>query len=97
MELLKKNPMRYWMMHLDDMPFDDRDIYWNKDPYFKIIPFTQVLAGRGCPYPCTYCFNDGYKKIHVAAGMKGKEYTNLRSVKHVMKELTMLVEKIRFN
>ncbi len=90
---VKKNPMRYWLMNMDETPFDDRDIYNNKDSYFKIVPFTQVLAGRGCPYPCTYCFNDGYKKIHIAAGMKGKEYTNLRSVGHVIDELKMLEDK----
>jgi len=87
---VRKNPMRYWQMDLDQAPFDDRDIYWEKDDYFKIVPFTQVLAGRGCPYPCTYCFNDGYKKIHMAAGMRGKEYTSFRSVDHVIKELQVL-------
>ena len=90
---IKKTPMRHWLMNMNEMPFDDRDIYWKKDPYFKIVPFTQVLAGRGCPYPCTYCFNDGYKKIHIAAGMKGKDYTNLRNVSHVIEELKMLEEK----
>lgn len=88
-----KNEMRYWQMDLDQAPFDDRNIYWDKDDYFKILPFTQVLAGRGCPYPCTYCFNDGYKKIHMEAGMRGKEYTNFRSVDHVIDELKMLSEK----
>ena len=90
---IKKNPMRHWLMNMDETPFDDRDIYWKKDSYFKLVPFTQVLAGRGCPYPCTYCFNDGYKKIHVAAGMKGKDYTNVRSVPHVIEELKMLEDK----
>ena len=42
---VKKNPMRYWLMNMDETPFDDRDIYNNKDSYFKIVPFTQVLAG----------------------------------------------------
>jgi radical SAM superfamily enzyme YgiQ (UPF0313 family) len=91
---IKKNPMRYWMMDLDQAPFDDRDIYWEKDDYFKILPFIQVLAGRGCPYPCTYCFNDGYKKIHMENGMAGKEYTNFRSVDHVIKEL-IFAKRIR--
>jgi anaerobic magnesium-protoporphyrin IX monomethyl ester cyclase len=90
---IKENEMRNWSMELDDAPFDDRDIYWNKDPYFKIIPFTQVLAGRCCPYPCTYCFNEGYKQIHVAAGMKASEYTHFRSVDHVIAELKILSEK----
>ena len=90
---IKKNPMRHWMMEMDDAPFDDRDIYFKKDSYFKIVPFTQVLAGRGCPYPCTYCFNDGYKKIHIANGMKGKDYTKSRSVEHVIEELKILENK----
>ena len=91
--VVNKNPMRYWLMDMDAAPFEDRDIYWDKDPYFRIVPFTQVLAGRGCPYPCTYCFNAGYKKIHEDAGMNGKEYTNLRSVGHVIRELKMLSKK----
>ncbi|MBM3555356.1 MAG: radical SAM protein [Alphaproteobacteria bacterium] len=91
-----KFPMRYWLMKLDEAPFDDRDIYYDRDPYFKTIPFIQVLAGRGCPYPCTYCFNAGYKKIHTDEGMSAKEYTNLRSVDHVMAELKWLAEKYDF-
>ena len=93
--IVKKNPMRYWLMDMDSAPFEDRDIYWDKDPYFRIIPFTQVLAGRGCPYPCTYCFNAGYKKLHEDEGMDGKEYAKLRSVNHVIKELKTLVKKYK--
>jgi radical SAM superfamily enzyme YgiQ (UPF0313 family) len=92
---IHKEPMRYWSMSLDDAPFDDRDIYLDKDSYFSIIPFTQVLAGRGCPYPCTYCFNDGYKKIHLEEGMKNSEYTTFRSVDHVISELKMLSDKYK--
>ena len=32
---IKKNPMRHWMMEMDDAPFDDRDIYFKKDSYSK--------------------------------------------------------------
>ena len=92
---IKEYPMRHWQMKLDEEPFDDRDIYWNKDPYFRTIPFMQVLAGRGCPYPCTYCFNDGYKKIHMESGMQGREYTNFRSPDHVMAELKIVSEKYK--
>ncbi len=91
-----KHPMRYWALKLDEAPFDDRDIYYDKDPYFHTIPFMQVLAGRGCPYPCTYCFNDGYKKIHTEQGMVAREYTTLRSVSHVIDELKWLASKYQF-
>ena len=94
---IKKNPMRYWNMDLDSAPFDDRDIYYDKDKYFSTVPFMQVLAGRGCPYPCTYCFNDGYKQIHTDKGMKGREYTTMRSVDNMIEELEFLADKYNPN
>jgi radical SAM superfamily enzyme YgiQ (UPF0313 family) len=93
---VKKNPMRYWVTDFDAVPFDDRDIYYDKDPYFSTLPFMQILAGRGCPYPCTYCFNHGYKKIHTDEGMKGREYTTFRSVDKVIEELQLLANKYQF-
>ncbi|MBF0104003.1 MAG: B12-binding domain-containing radical SAM protein [Deltaproteobacteria bacterium] len=86
-----KNRMRQWVMNMDELPFDDRDLYFDYDSYFKIIPFTQVLVGRGCPYPCSYCFNDGYRKLYKEAGSSG--YCNLRSVDNLMAELKILKAK----
>lgn len=88
-----KNNMRNWTDNMDELPFDDRDIYLNYDSYFKIIPFTQVLAGRGCPYLCSYCFNHGYRKIYEAGGSRG--YCKLRSVDNVMEELLLLKNKYK--
>lgn len=88
-----KNQMRIWAGDLDSLPFDDRDIYLDYDNYFKIIPFTQVLAGRGCPYLCGYCFNHGYRKIYEAEGSSG--YCKLRSVENVIEELLILKNKYK--
>ncbi len=88
-----KNRMRLWSMDLDEYPFDDHDLYRDYDSYFKIVPFEQVLAGRGCPYLCSYCFNHGYRKIYEAEGSRG--YCLLRSVDNVMKELSLLKDKYR--
>lgn len=88
-----KNKMRRWAMNLDELPFDDRDIYLDYDSYFKIMPFMQVLVGRGCPYLCSYCFNHGYRKIYQAEGSSG--YCKLRSVEKVMEELIMLRDKYK--
>ena len=65
-----KNQMRHWEMDFDKLPFDDRDLYFDYDSYFKLVPFTQVLAGRGCPYLCSYCFNNGYRKITLMKNSK---------------------------
>lgn len=88
-----KNRMRIWSTDLDKFPFDDRDLYFDYDTYFKIIPFTQVLAGRGCPYLCSYCFNHGYRKIYEAEGSRG--YCKLRSVENVIEELLILKNKYK--
>ena len=89
-----KNPMRVWTTDMDELTFDDRDIYLEYDSYFKIIPFTQVLAGRGCPYPCSYCFNDGYRNLYKSEGSTSG-YCNLRSVDNVMQELLILKNKYK--
>jgi radical SAM superfamily enzyme YgiQ (UPF0313 family) len=88
-----KNNMRMWTMDMDELPFDDRDLYPGYDSYFKIIPFTQVLVGRGCPYLCSYCFNHGYREIYKAEGSTG--YCRLRSVDNVMEELLLLKNKYK--
>lgn len=88
-----KNKMRHWEVDLDKFPFDDRDIYFDYDPYFKIVPFTQVLAGRGCPYLCSYCFNHGYRKLYEAEGSHG--YCSLRSVDNLIEELLILKNKYK--
>ncbi len=90
---IRKNNMRIWTMNMDELPFDDRDLYLNYDSYFGIIPFTQVLAGRGCPYLCSYCFNHGYRKIYEAQGSRG--YCKLRSVDNVINELQILKNKYK--
>ncbi len=88
-----RNSMRIWSMNMDKLPFDDRDLFLNYDSYFKIIPFTQVLAGRGCPYSCSYCFNHGYRKIYRKEGSKG--YCKLRSVDQLMEELMLLKHRYK--
>lgn len=88
-----KNKMRTWTENMDELPFDDRDLYLNYDNYFKIVPFTQVLAGRGCPYDCSYCFNFGYKETYKNDGSAG--YCRLRSVDNVMEELLILKDKYK--
>ncbi|MCD4830518.1 MAG: B12-binding domain-containing radical SAM protein [Anaerohalosphaeraceae bacterium] len=88
-----KNKMRQWEMDMDSLPFDDRDLYFDHDNYFKTIPFTQVLVGRGCPHLCSYCFNHGYRKIYRAEGSHG--YCKLRSIPVLMQELITLKEKYK--
>jgi radical SAM superfamily enzyme YgiQ (UPF0313 family) len=44
------------------------------------------MASRGCPYRCTFCFNNFFAELPEDKKTKGK-YVRLRSVEHVMDEL----------
>jgi len=47
------------VMHLDSLPFPDWDTLplddYSFSPILPGLPFTFVLASRGCPYKCSYC------------------------------------------
>ncbi len=56
---------------LNDVPFPDREIFNQKEILHKYgtIVGAEFMAGRGCPYSCTYCINatlnDLYKRKHI--------------------------------
>jgi len=54
---LAGNPMVSWPENLDELPFEDRELF----DYPAIVDsrhgWAEVIATRGCPYACTYCFN----------------------------------------
>lgn len=76
-----KNPMRPLIENLDELPYPDKDLYFDQLPHTKDYYLT--MATRGCPYRCTYCANNIKAQI-----FKGKgKYLRLRSVKSVIAEL----------
>ena len=68
---------------LDSLPAFDKALWENHiiigDRYF-------TMASRGCPYRCTFCFNNFFAELPDDKKTKGK-YVRLRSVEHVMAEL----------
>lgn len=60
---IARNPLRPRVENLDSLPFPDRTL-WH--PYSKRMtlktPF--VMAARGCPYRCSYCFNHAYNRLY---------------------------------
>ncbi len=52
-----QEPLLSWEQNLDDLPFEDHRLF----NYGKIVAtrggWAEVIVTRGCPYPCTYCFN----------------------------------------
>lgn len=87
------NPVDRWIDDLDSLPFEDRDIF----DYDRIVEtrhgWAEVIASRGCPYACTYCFNvpffDMYKKDlkDTDKKVKMKDFIRRRSVESTVKML----------
>jgi radical SAM superfamily enzyme YgiQ (UPF0313 family) len=79
-----RGPATGFIQDLDALPFPDKDLYADEfavgDPYMTI-------TGRGCPYRCTFCFNNFWAKLPARSGVKGGRYVRQRSVEHVIGEL----------
>ncbi|MBE9531847.1 MAG: B12-binding domain-containing radical SAM protein [Proteobacteria bacterium] len=70
---------------LDTLPHLDRDLVYRSTRLGR-FPMRSFMAGRGCPYKCTYCFNHIYNKLYKG---KGKLYSRF-SVDRLCAELKEL-------
>jgi len=80
-----KNHLRPLIHDLDSLPFPDRASFLKYYAYAH-SSVKHFLAGRGCPYDCTYCFNHKLKKMYREEANES-QYCRLRSVKHVVDEV----------
>ena len=65
---VKRNELHELVNNLSDLPFPDRDILYNQDDLLRNQEFKSFLSGRGCPYPCTYCFNHQFNEMFRGKG-----------------------------
>ncbi len=82
--------------NLDDLPFWDRKMfdYQNHlDIAKKGERNVKVMAGRGCPYRCTYCSNAYFKSIYP----NRDKYLRIRTVDHLIEELLYLKNAYDFD
>jgi anaerobic magnesium-protoporphyrin IX monomethyl ester cyclase len=70
---------------LDSLPFFDRDLVYRRTRLGR-FPMRCIMAGYGCPFPCTYCFNHTFNDMYRG---KGKLY-NAYSVDRLCAELAEL-------
>ena len=80
-------PSEYYpFVDLDKVSFPDRDLIYKNDYVLRNMPNKQFLAGRGCPYMCTYCHNNIQNKMFRGCGeiirKKGIDYL-LEEIKDV--------------
>jgi len=85
-----RNPLRP-LLNLDDLPFPDREIFGFEQILRDNDGWVDLMAGRGCPYECSYCCNPGLKRTYRGLGA----YTRNRSAANVMAEVRELATRYR--
>jgi radical SAM superfamily enzyme YgiQ (UPF0313 family) len=91
------NPLRP-LPDLKKLPFKDYDIF----DFQKIIDakngWTGLMASRGCPFSCTYCFNhqlvSNYRQ-DLGCSFKGLNYIRHFEVNQMIKEIEYLLQNYR--
>ncbi len=84
-----RNPVRPYVDDLDSLPLPDRDLVYNKDRTYQRSKIKHFIAGRGCPYNCTYCFNHALSEIYRGKGRRFR----MRSVDNVIEEVCQVKAK----
>jgi len=79
---IKRNDVRALISDLDTLPFPDREIYY-KYRLLKKASLKPFMASRGCPFSCSFCFNEKLRSIY---SNKGK-YIRFRSPRNLIDEI----------
>ncbi len=87
-----KNPTRHKFEDLDALPYPNRDIIYAENKDLSKSPIKRIMASRGCPYNCSYCFNQKYNLLYQG---KGKISCH-RSPKNIVGELKQIKKKYPF-
>jgi radical SAM superfamily enzyme YgiQ (UPF0313 family) len=84
-----RNSMRPLIDDLDSLPFPDRDMIYRKNKIFKDLVFRRFLTKRGCPFNCSYCFNEKLRDLYKGLG----KYFRTRSVDNVIDEVEYVIRE----
>ena len=86
-----RNEMRPLLQNLDSLPYPDKSLYYEVSPHFRTEYFT--MAGRGCPFTCSYCYNSLLLELYKDKG----KFLRRRSVPRVINEILFYTQKYKFN
>ncbi len=84
-----RNPLRPLIADLDEIPFADRELFDFEHILTANDGWVDLMAGRGCPYSCTYCSNPGLRERFKGLG----KYVRFRSVDNVLAEIRSLARR----
>lgn len=82
---IENNAVRALRRDLDDYPFPDRHLYDALNGRLD-RSVRNVITSRGCPFHCTFCFEDSMRELYDGKG----KYVRIRSIDKVIVELNVL-------
>lgn len=88
---LIRNPVRDLLQDLDKLPLPDKELFASDIPIAK--GKYMLMTSRGCPYKCSYCYNDVLKDFYAGKG----KFVRQRSVDNVMHELKVMKQKYDYS
>jgi radical SAM superfamily enzyme YgiQ (UPF0313 family) len=83
-----ENPLRPYEQDLDRYHAPDKELFWQLGPPFTVGHLVEWR--RGCPWGCTFCGNNYYRRIYYPDRkdyMYTKQFLRTRSVDNVLEEL----------
>lgn len=83
---IRKNAPRADLVDMDEAPFVDRTMYL-RHSYFRATRYLRIMAGRGCPFRCSYCSNPVMTDKYGGS----KKYIRKRSPENCVREIEHLV------
>ncbi len=86
-----QNALRPLLSSLDDLPFPDRELFGFDSILAANDGWVDMMAGRGCPYQCSYCCNPALRERFKGLG----KYVRLRSVDNILSEIRTLARRYR--
>ncbi|MGQ9517249.1 MAG: B12-binding domain-containing radical SAM protein [Anaerolineae bacterium] len=85
----RRNPLRPLIQPLDELPFADRELFDFDAILAANAGWVDMLAGRGCPYRCSYCCNPGLQERYRGLG----RYVRYRGVENILAEIEALARR----
>lgn len=80
-----KNSLRPFVEDLDQLLVPDRSLFEQRPELRR--SYKPFMAGRGCPYKCSFCFN------HINSRLASGRYVRLHSVDRVISEISQTLAR----
>ena len=82
--MVVKGPQMGFIQDLDSLPGFEKDLWVD---HFPIHSLYLTMSSRGCPYRCTFCFNNFFANLGGDGKPSSNKYVRQRSVGHFIAEL----------